>query len=54
MNAKWQKGGVDKPEMFVKYLELDFLGYIEEKFKCSGMCNEGLFYFSRNITYGVP
>ena len=43
-----------KGNQLARFLELDFLGYVEEKFQCSGMCNKGLFYFSRNITEGIP
>jgi hypothetical protein len=37
-----------------EYLDLELIGHIEETFQCSGMCQNGLFYFSKNITEGIP
>ena len=34
----------------MEYLEFSFLGYVEDRFDCSGMCTPSLFYFARNIT----
>jgi len=38
----------------IEYLELETLAEIEDAFECSGMCEPGLFYFSRPISEGMP
>ena len=38
----------------VEYLELELIGTIETMFKCSGMCETGLFYFSMPLNKGLP
>jgi len=33
---------------------IKLLTYFEGKYKCSGVCNPGLFFFSVNISFGIP
>lgn len=35
-------------------LFIDIVSHIEEKYKCSGLCQKPLFYFTQDITNGPP
>jgi len=44
----------DDEDNLLRLQHLEMLSFIENKFQCAGMCQPGLFYFSRNITEGIP
>jgi len=45
---------VDSNTETLRVVQLEFISFIEEKFQCSGMCHQGLFYISKNISEGIP
>jgi len=55
-NSKWVIGLDQTQDEYVEeYLEFTFLGYVENRFQCSGMCTPSLFYFNRNISeFAIP
>lgn len=39
---------------YLNFLELEFLGGIEDSFDCAGFCKSPLFYFSKSTYHGYP
>jgi hypothetical protein len=57
-NTYLQSSNTTKPSGVPSSVTIDtgikILTYFESKYTCSGICNPGLFYWSRNLDYGLP
>ena len=49
-----RKGRGDPKGIMDDLLHMDQYAHIEDLFECSGMCQAGLFYYSRPISEGYP
>ena len=61
--AEQEEVRLENPSLFEKaanseaieeFLELDFIGGIENSMGCSGICKSALFYWEKDIYHGYP
>ena len=45
---------MEEEEIFLQYLQLEYLAAIEESMGCAGICRSPLFYFSKSVYSGYP
>ena len=45
---------MEDEEIFLQYLDLEYLAAIEESLECAGICRSPLFYFSKSAYSGYP
>ena len=53
LSSQFSHSEADQQKIY-DYLELEFLGWAEKKFRCSGMCNRSLFYYTRDMIENPP